>query len=102
MICGVSVDILTVTVPFFKILIHHLSKLVLSLISKEGPSQCVQAFCINRQHLGNTLLLEKTTEIKGKLPGEPFLNDPQLLQREKEDSMLVTEICSATVSLMGQ
>lgn len=68
---------------------YHLSKLVVSLISKEGLSQHVQAFCINRQHLDNTSLLGKTTEIKGKLLWEPFLNGPQLFQREKEDSTLV-------------
>lgn len=64
---------------------------MLSLISKEGPSQHVKAFCITRQHLDNTLLLGRNTEIKGKLLGEPFLNGSQLLQREKEDSTLVTD-----------
>lgn len=90
-ICGVSADILTVPVPFFNRLTHHLRNFVLSLISKEDPSQHVKAFCINRQHLDNTLLLGKTTEIKGKQLWEPFLNGPQLLQRAKGDSTLVTD-----------
>lgn len=76
---------------YFNRLTHHLSNFVLSLISKEGPSQHVQAFFINRQHLDNTLLLGKTTEIKEKLLGKPLLNSPQLLQREKEDSTLATD-----------